>query len=577
MSLLDAQGDGWLDLSGDDAGGEVATLDVSSITSATERRTEPQPNRSDSREAASSSPAGKGGERVSRPPQTPTRRVKSQAPRPRPELPERTLASRSWAGGQAIPNVKMPQGPAREPGARVLATKVDSLYLSFHVVLSDDLLDALENAKEEARSGEGGVVAIMVGGKAWRVECGAAGPRHPFRLTNEFASLGVSKTRSKNVPALKFQLRAAFLWEFEVEGAWAWAEEIARAVNVGSVAPRAILSRADLCADVTGVDFSVTDLEDFVMRARRKTRHRHTGGENDPSCSECGGTGKANAEAAGEHFSGRTLTGYSFGKSEVSARIYDKTREIREVSRDKFWLYDVWSKRGWVGTEPVWRVEAQFRREALKELVSRTTAEKLDLDELGTPEEKLDAQDCARRVRPGFRGALPSLWGYMVGGERGHKAWLKWCVPSETDRKRANWKIRPEWRVIQGADWRSPEREELVRIKRRAATYNRLLPQLVGLASTIAALRGPNLDGRAPMLHELEEDVRVYLERMKVRWEELVNAKRVTCALWDLVDVGPKESVIRRALKMAESMGGPEKTLGMRAYRAALLARAEEN
>jgi hypothetical protein len=175
-----------------------------------------------------------------------------------------------------------------------------------------------------------------------------------------------------------------------------------------------------------------------------------------------------------EHASGLTVSGFSFGHSGIVARIYDKTREIREKSKDKKWLYLVWGEKGWVGTETVWRVEVQIRREALGELVAERTRVKLGLDDL-----------------EGIRNALASIWGYAVGGKHGHTAWLKWCVPSEEDARRSRWDAKPEWQVIQRADWGRCEPFELAREHVPQARWDMLLPQWVGLTRGLAALSGP--------------------------------------------------------------------------------------
>jgi len=530
-----------------------------------------------------------GADEVSRTPQTPTHSVRVASPNDLPSLDERTLAS------STVSPIRVPHGPARQQGetapVNVLAIKVDSLYISFHAKLPRELIRGLDDAKEALRKGLGPIY-VTVGGVIWKFELGASGPRHPFRLSNEFASLGISKTESKNVPALKFQLRSRFLWEFEAKGGWLWAEGLAKqASSSGEV--RAVLSRVDQCVDVTGPDFSLSDLEEFLVRARKITRHRCADG--DRACEACGGTGKESGEPTGEHFSGRTLTGYSFGKSEVAVRIYDKTREIREQSPDKAWLYPVWARNGWVGGERVWRIELQLRREALKSLVSRETAAKLDLDELGSPEERdvvmggpepgpgdlaaFTGGAVARRrvssrlVRPGFLGALGSLWTYVMGGKTGHTAWISWRHVSGTDRKRSNWKIRDQWRAIQAVKWDKFEPEPLLRFKARAAAYAKLLPQLAGLAATVAALKGPNINGRAPMLHELEPDIREHLARKGTNWETSVNEKRVLLALWDLVDLEQRETDLRRAKAIAATLAGKDDVkIAKRAWKAALSA-----
>jgi hypothetical protein len=61
------------------------------------------------------------------------------------------------------------------------------------------------------------------------------------------------------------------------------------------------------------------------------------------------------------------VSGFSIGKGDIVARIYDKTLEISKSGKD--WLYDLWG----IGRDVrVWRVEFQLRREALKEFAIET-------------------------------------------------------------------------------------------------------------------------------------------------------------------------------------------------------------
>src|SRR5690606_11582440 len=67
------------------------------------------------------------------------------------------------------------------------------------------------------------------------------------------------------------------------------------------------------------------------------------------------------------HLTHRKLTGFSIGKGQLSARLYDKPEEIASKSK-KFWMYDVWGVESVARDHRVIRVEYQHRREALREL-----------------------------------------------------------------------------------------------------------------------------------------------------------------------------------------------------------------
>ncbi|MFP3354916.1 hypothetical protein R0K04_26565, partial [Pseudoalteromonas sp. SIMBA_153] len=60
------------------------------------------------------------------------------------------------------------------------------------------------------------------------------------------------------------------------------------------------------------------------------------------------------------------LTGFTFGAGgEFSARLYDKTEEIKNSKKDFF--NDVWRESGWDGETTIWRLEFQPRQAPVKE------------------------------------------------------------------------------------------------------------------------------------------------------------------------------------------------------------------
>lgn len=67
------------------------------------------------------------------------------------------------------------------------------------------------------------------------------------------------------------------------------------------------------------------------------------------------------------HFHNSTLTGISIGKGKLAARLYDKPLEITQKSK-KFWMYGIWGIDSVPENLRLIRVEAQFRREGIKEL-----------------------------------------------------------------------------------------------------------------------------------------------------------------------------------------------------------------
>lgn len=111
-------------------------------------------------------------------------------------------------------------------------------------------------------------------------------------------------------------------------------------------------------------------------------------------------------------------SGFTFGKTGVVGRIYDKTREIKEQSK-KFYLYDLWKSQGWDGESTVWRAEFEFHTEVLKKMGLR------------------DVDNAVRHQN--------ELWAAVT------EHWLKLVIPNPNDSNRSRWPVHPVWKEIQSA------------------------------------------------------------------------------------------------------------------------------
>lgn len=491
-------------------------------------------------------------------------------------------------------------------GPRVLATKVDTLHLSFHVELAEAFLQELEKKKQEARENRRTTVTVKTSIIPWVVNPSGGGRFYSYRLSNEWADLLVSKARHKQIPTLRFELRSWFLWSHELEGAWGWCEDIARELQqakkwepdpnapeqtetTGSfvkVQPKSVVTRLDMACDTTGADFAQAVVDDFVMRARKRTVHLMQGATGDQcpccagkgaiTCPACDGKGERRAKPPAsealvfdDHASGLIRSGLSMGKSGISARIYDKTREIREKSKDKVWLYAYWAAKGWVSSERVWRVEIQMRRDfvgSLKTFTNKKTGEKEQKWEggatlLGDVVSARTAQALHLDDLESLRDALSSLWGYAVGGVTGHTAWLKWCIPSRKDKRRSRWDPRPEWRVIQDAAWDRAEPFEIGRLTKkeqaRGARYEQLLALLTGCTLKAAALLPESVSARSCVFQELERDIVGYATRFGDKWEERVHDLKTELATDGRRDITRDITRDRRLVKNKKKAMAP--------------------
>jgi hypothetical protein len=277
------------------------------------------------------------------------------------------------------------------------------------------------------------------------------------------------------------------------------------------------LSLVDLCVDLAGWrDIDQLDrFENFITRARKRTSYGqaewgHEGGVEEYSC-------------------GRQHTGFAFGKdkkgrSSLSCRIYDKTREIEQSG--KAWVYDLWRARGWSEDDgTVWRVEVSFKRDVLHELYQE------EADAWGVE----DAY-----VLP---DVLPLLWAYAVGQASGGPdglpdGWLR-CAVSNGDKNRSRWPTHPAWKEVQGAFTQSvtiPEQfGRIIRKRHEERSIEKGIEAVIGYLTSMAAWAGGELaeDGvdLSVVLHWLAMKGQEYLERVDRDFSAEIARKRVKLGL----------------------------------------------
>ncbi len=187
-------------------------------------------------------------------------------------------------------------------------------------------------------------------------------------------------------------------------------------------------SRLDLYCDFQGWIPTVRDLSDFSCRATRR---------------------RVFEVPRQAHLSGRSFSGFTFGKGDVVCRIYDKSLEM--AGRDQHRQEEIW--RGRDPEQPVWRVEFQFRRQALRAFGLETLEQAL--------------------------GSRQGLWEYGMG-------WIS-LRRTGKDSNRSRWHQDPVWSELRQAEIGSPS-SPLVRRRVRTAAQDRLLRGFIGYASALGAL-----------------------------------------------------------------------------------------
>lgn len=315
-----------------------------------------------------------------------------------------------------IPERECAAGQVAAP--RELLSGIDSLDLTCKTPAPAALLDDLVILKDDAGGDPRRAVVLPVGDDALRVAASGMGAWWPFRLEHRFGQLGIGS--AANRPAWRVSLAAEAL---HCEGV-ARVVEFWRSIIEALTGRPALLmtSRLDVHADFAGLGIGDEDRAAFLCRSRRQSVEF----END------------------------ALETPYFGKGgAVSVRIYDKLAEIRASGKGGHVL-DAYGAAGLRDGESVQRVEAQVRRDPLRQLGVST-------------------------VEDAIIGA-GAVYLYAV------TKWLRLIDPSSaTRRERAT--VDPRWAAVQAADiTRGVEQRRRVEPERHAPGLDVITANLYGWA-----------------------------------------------------------------------------------------------
>lgn len=303
-----------------------------------------------------------------------------------------TDAQRRGCGEGAPPSNTAPANYNQYPKPLILKVGIDSLYLSYPGFIHLKTEIELKRLKELAQGKpEDQVLASYpVLDRRFEVWSKGAG-RFPFILKDDCFYIKLSSLGAKTLPLAYVQIGSAFLMWKGIEKAVSELTQIISKVGVIEGEPQ--VSRVDLYVDfVVDVDFSNPLMGQWVTRARRISTHTID----------------------------RLFTGYSIGLGgDISARLYDKTLEIKETGKD--YMLDIWAAHGWNRQGTVYRLEFQVERKVLGEHGCKTI--------------------------PDLMPKLGQLWRYATLN------WLKFSVPSTTDQNQSRWLIHPVWEALAMVDW----------------------------------------------------------------------------------------------------------------------------
>lgn len=333
-----------------------------------------------------------------------------------------TAAGASASAG-AQPSITAPAnciGPLRHG--------VDSVYLSYpggidrHVAL---MLQELKTAAQSIDERDQALAGYYNGDHFFAVSPRGRG-RFAFVLDDNWFRLELSNASANVLPLAHVQVRSEYLTAVGVEDAISTLDALIP--EFGTTSGPATLSRIDLFVDFT-TDIAPTSLpgNHWVKRCRKRDIHE----DRD------------------------YVTGITFGAgNEISARLYDKTRELLKSGKD--YLKPLWAAQGWEEGQTVWRMEFQVRREGLP----------------------------AELKGPAI-GAVPLLgllWRYLT------TEWLRLAMPSDSDDTRTRWPVHPIWHALVSVFDVPPEVSPLMRVsKTRLPTDDAIFKAgLWGLTSFMA-------------------------------------------------------------------------------------------
>lgn len=269
---------------------------------------------------------------------------------------------------------------------------IDSLYLSYPGELFHEADAKLKELKKIAQSPEDHEKVLAqypIEGHIFEVK--DKGSRFfPYTLVDN--AFHIQLSRSKAMPLAYVQVSSEYLTHVGPADAEKALRQIVE--QFGTINEPANVSRIDLFVDfVSSEDMESWDRHAWVTRGSSINQYSVEG----------------------------EFSGWVIGPGGViSCRLYDKTLEIEKQSK-KFYLHKLWKMAGWNGSDKVWRLEFEIKREVLTQK--------------GLP--KLN------HVLANLNG----LWSYAT------TEWLRLTLPNPDDQTRSRWPIHPLWGYLSSVDW----------------------------------------------------------------------------------------------------------------------------
>lgn len=363
---------------------------------------------------------------------------------------------------------------------QIVGTGIDTLKINVKLLdaagqrlkvqaLPETTLTILQAWQEQAKEKKKPVETSMTFHMARMMMFPNSAPSWLFILRNDCLELKIVP-RLKMPMIAKVTLTSLYLWDM---GNVREAVDEVHGFLLDVFGPHLALQAAqiDLCVDVVGLELPPMWEEVFLSLAKRKRP-----------------IGESQTDQA--FYKGRNLETLLFSGHgrPVSCKLYNKTIEIKQISKDKDWFYVHWKKQGWNGNDPVWRTEFSIERPGLHEMDLETIDETLE--------------------------NIKRIWAYCT------RDWLRMVQPGRT-KNRARWATHPTWKKLQHAfdAYGTKEIEglgPLTRERKREVNIDRAVAAIAGYSTTYAAWCEQELTD-----HPDAQDIfRSLLEKIVDRWEK---------------------------------------------------------
>ena len=336
----------------------------------------------------------------------------------------------------------------------VLRFGVDTLECTFKGEMNAEAATRIATAKAHAKSCDG-PVPVSIGDRVLFVQPKGAG-FYPWLLTDRRILLPANGTNG-GPPPCSIRFRADALATFGHRELY---DEARKTASILGFAFPNTLSRIDLAVDVQGVAFNDQVMDGLVCPATYRARHED----------------------------GEGLT-YQFGKGDIVLRVYNKTAQLKAYPRKRGYS-EVWETCvGYERDVDVWRIEYQFRGQALSEFGCRDVHSSFD--------------------------RLPGLYAAGLG-------WGQLREPTpDTNKKR--WPIHPWWNHIESSlDVSRPVSR--IRVQSRILEQDALRHRLVGIVAAYGAHLGTS--DYWSILETLSTDTQIHIQQEGLDLERLVKAKQ---------------------------------------------------